>query len=817
MKRSVVVALVSALALAAGLVAYLVLGEGWRAQTQAAAEPSAVEPRRDAPAFLREPDAVAPSSAAPRAAVADAQSASEASVAPSPAPVVETTIRGRFVDHGGAPVAAVHVGLRYPKLDVVADERGRFVLALKVAFHGDSLELHATCDGYGNFEREFAAPEGEVTDLGDLMLAPAGAISGRVVDENGAALAAAEVYATNVDTYVRGQQFHRPWNALAQGASDVRGEFRLTGVPAGAARAWAGGEEKLWVSSEPLDVPEHGEVFDVVLTVRAVSPKDLIRVSVVDPSGAPVPQAELMFHYDAGNSSGSTTTQADEHGRYTFHVEEHVTYSVQAFDPKRALRPSPSTAVMPGTLDLVLQLGENKTLAVVVRDKHSGAPIVGYRCSTPSVDSRVFDPRSTPIGDVHEGGRLELTLPMTPFKVRVDAPGYAIEQLGPFDPDHAPAELSVELSALPGVHGIVTAGGAAARGASVSLHKEVERKRFYVVNGFPARYDDTGPEATSDDQGAFSITLRDAGRYYLRAELEGWAPTDSGPIALDPSVGAKDLSLELVRGGTIEGRAATKLGENQGGILIGASRGDGHATTVRTDADGKFRFTRLTPGHWWVGRHTEEISPNSTSTQSGDRQTDQPEIEWNCSVRDGATTWVDVPAPAEDPVMLHGKLAFGGKAAIAWQVTLSQAKGEPTKPRVADLDGEGRFVTSAAEAGECRLWFNDPTRSGPPMYISATTTLKLGDNEWKLDLPVGVIEGSVSAAARPDASKISWMCVLSDSMTINGALNVDLDGNFVLPHVPAGHVVFQRHAPESGSVLLKELDLASGAKVRVDL
>jgi hypothetical protein len=816
MKRSVVVALVLALALATGLVAYLVTSSS-RAESQAAVAPRGVEAPKPAPAFLREPDAVAPTPEAARAAVADAQmETAKPSAASAPVPAPETTIKGRFVDRGGAAVPAVKVGLRYPKLDVVADDRGQFVLAFKVPFHGDSLELHANCDGYGNFERDVVATEGEVTDLGDLMLAPAGAVSGRVVDESGASLAGAEVYATNIETVTRGQEFHRPWNSLAQGASDAQGNFRLTGVPAGAVRVWAGGDEKLWVSSEPLDVPEHGEVYDVVLVVRAVSAKDLIRLSVIDPAGAPVPEADLMFRYESGNSSGSTTTQADSHGRYTIHVEQHASYTVQAFDPKQLLRPSRSVAVMPGTLDLVLQLAESKTIAIVVHDKHGGAPIVSYRCSLPSVDGRVFDPRSTPQGEVHENGRLELTLPMTAFKVRVDAPGYAIEQLGPFEPDQAPAEIAVELTALPGVHGVVTAGGEPARRAAVSLHKEVEPKHFYVVNGFPARYEESGPESTSDDQGAFTITLRDAGRYFLRAELEGWASADSGPFALDPSVGAKDLALELVRGGTVEGRAATKVGENLGGILIGASRGDGRATTVRTDADGKFRFTRLTPGRWWVGRHDEEISPNSTSTTSGSRDTDQPEVEWNCTVRDGATTWVDVPAPAPDPVQLHGVLTFGGKPAAGWKVSVS-GNSSPTKASSADLDGEGRFATTLGASGEARLWFSDSSRSGPALYISATTTLKLGENEWKFDMPVGVIEGTVSTASRADSSKVSWVCVLSDAVTVNGSLNVDEDGAFSLPRVPAGHVVFQRHTKGVGSTPLKEVDLASGAKLRVDL
>ena len=238
---------------------------------------------------------------------------------------------------------------------------------------------------------------------------------------------------------------------------------------------------------------------------------------------------------------------------------------------------------------------------------------------------------------------------------------------------------------------------------------------------------------------------------------------------------------------------------------------------MRTDADGKFRFARLTPGRWWVGRHGEEISPNSTSTSSGSRETDRPEIEWNCTVRDGATTWVDVPPPAEDPVRLHGVLTFGGKPASGWRVTVSGEGGDATKPAAADLDAEGRFATTFGASGPIRLWFTDPTGGSSAMYVFATTTLKLGDNEWKYDVPVGAIEGSVSAAVRADSAKVSWNCVLGDGISVSGSLDSDGDGTFSLPRVPAGHVVFRRNSKAAGSEVLKELDLEAGAKLRVDL
>ena len=92
----------------------------------------------------------------------------------------------------------------------------------------------------------------------------------------------------------------------------------------------------------------------------------------------------------------------------------------------------------------------------------------------------------------------------------------------------------------------------------------------------------------SDAEGAFVLTLRNEGEFYLRAEAEGFAPAEQGPWPIDPQRGLAGLSVELTRGGTIEG--SVYGAEQVAGRIVAISRGDAHAQTTRTDGEGRYRF-----------------------------------------------------------------------------------------------------------------------------------------------------------------------------------------------------------------------------------
>ncbi len=121
---------------------------------------------------------------------------------------------GRVVESDGRPVAGLRVallevdagllfdgsaiGAEAPRLELeetVTDREGRFLLggARGSSMHGLGLDLGGPRATLRMIEH--ALPHGERTDIGDVVLAPFGVLTGRVVDESGAPLAGARVRA----------------------------------------------------------------------------------------------------------------------------------------------------------------------------------------------------------------------------------------------------------------------------------------------------------------------------------------------------------------------------------------------------------------------------------------------------------------------------------------------------------------------------------------------------------------------------------------------------------------------------------------------
>jgi protocatechuate 3,4-dioxygenase beta subunit len=572
----------------------------------------------------------------------------------------------------------------------------------------------------------------------------------------------------------------------------------------------------MWAVSEPVEVRELGEVYDVVLTIRPVALEDMIRLTVVDPDGKPVPEARITYTAQRGGSSWSGSTQADDKGQYTHRLSVRTPHDFGASDPEQRFGAAQAKAVQPGTLDLVLQLTVRRVIAIEVVDE-KGEPVKKY-----SVELREVRERGRPLseygdGDEHEGGRVELALPAAPFEIVVDALGYEVATLGPYDPASAPSEVRAELQSLPGVRGVVTAGGKPVSGAEVSAHAFVAADHELVVNGFRSRTRMDGESsAKTDEHGEFVLTPRKDDRYVVRAELDGWAPGESEPFDLDASAGASGIAIELVRGGAVEGHAAPGPGEGLAGLIVGASRGDGRGVTTRTDAEGKFRFDGLTPGRWWVGRHDQEISPNSTSSSSGNT-TRRDEIEWNCVVRDGETTRVDVPAPAQDSVVLRGQLAFGGAAAAGWKATLHAQGVIGVPPREAQLDERGRFEVTAKEAGDYYLIVSPGSTHGSDVRVTQRVSLVDGANSWELDVPVGRIDGRVASAASDESEQYVWNWRRENGLSVQGSLDPAPDGSFAIERAPAGTIKFSAWPNEGKARELKSVELAAGASLRVEL
>jgi hypothetical protein len=153
-------------------------------------------------------------------------------------------VRGRCVDAAAAPLAGV--GITGPGVGDGRRSAADGTFELEVDLFGG---LRQTCDlvfarsGLGTRRLQaLLRPEGW-HDLGDVVLLPAGRVSGRIVDAHGRALGGAKVAVEEGLDVAGGSRFTGPYETIASGVAAENGFFLLEEVPAGAVRVWAGQAE----------------------------------------------------------------------------------------------------------------------------------------------------------------------------------------------------------------------------------------------------------------------------------------------------------------------------------------------------------------------------------------------------------------------------------------------------------------------------------------------------------------------------------------------------------------------------------------------
>ena len=423
--------------------------------------------------------------------------------------------------------------------------------------------------------------------------------------------------------------------------------------------------------------------------------------------------------------------------------------------------------------------------------------------------------------DADEKGIFDLPMPADAFLLRIEAEGFQIVENGPFHPDSVPDPLPVELFAVPGVTGQVTAGGTPAAGVAVFLHAALKPNEEYRVGDFRCR---VRPRAvattTTDEDGRFFLGLRESGSFYCRAELAGYAPAEKGPLDVDFRVGLKGLAIGLGQGGTLEGRVWTMPGRDPAGIIVAASRGDAYPISTRTDESGLYRFERIDPGRWQVEVRQEELNRGSVSSCSSGKQTPIP---WSCEVEEGKLTRFDIDLTGGADCTVRGILMVNGAPPAGWRAVLTR----PDRYRLArkvemPLSLEGTFSLKGEEAGIHTLVLMGRHDDGPEISIVDQIDLTPGETAWNLDLPLGRIE--VKGARLPAGERGRFAFVRKGPGELLSYVEIvpNEDGSPVSCFVPAGKgsivLVTKTYGPiDFTEKALAEVEVTAGGTVAVDL
>lgn len=720
-------------------------------------------------------------------------------------------VRGRIVTADGSPIPNAELALHDDADGALltpahADARGRVELVFPNAPEPTSrdIELAVRAPAHTRLEIEVKVTSGETTELGDLVLEPAGSVVGRIVDPDGVprgGLARAALPELDPDPRVNERLGPRPPTRLTAAIAGADGRFRIDGVRAGACRIWCGSEPLLWSHSDVLVVVagETRDLGDVALRRNALA----ISGRVESPAGLPVANHLVLCRH--ATRPDTLSAETDGRGEFTVDVREDATFDVVSDPVDQAYTPALVHGVRTGTRDLVLRLTPARHVTLAVHDE-AGAAIEEFALN---VSDRADD-ASTGVRDRRPGGRARVVASPVPFWIDVRAHEFAPAKLGPLDVSAADTEIDVVLRRALMVRGRIVRAGEPVRGVSVALAPLAQRGAESVSNEFPYAFarEPALSYARSDDQGRFALPLSTPGSFVVITSDEREHTTRSAAFVFDGRTPPAELVLEYSPTGTLAGKVLAPSGTATSGLWIGISNGDGPTLVARTDETGAYRFDELEPGRWWIRKLESDISHTQRRYA---RSADWIEPA-SVVVAPSLTARFDLDLDLY-PVLI-GRLNFGGDEHSRWTATLSHDSKFDATVSVA-LDEHGAFRIESTHTGPALLSLSAEDARGLRHEIRAAVELTPGGQTIVFDYD----DASVRGSAPRHAGETLAFVRIDGKRAFVSRVPVGADGKFGPARTCAGKLVVVRVA--SGGQLagdqLAEIELAPGRETVVDV
>ena len=478
----------------------------------------------------------------------------------------------------GTPAATAHVTVSVPGNDSsspsqAVDENGAFYVQ---GLRGSTFRVVATAEKVDGSSPWIAIDTASAGDELDLVLGKGATVSGRVVDDTGAAVTEFKLEAKPVER-------DRGYGSLVRTMSDRDGRFSIEGLGPG---VW---ELNLRASDHVSPLPRRVSVPSED-DVRIVMPRTATLHGVVlDRSNEPVIGARVEI--------GARNTKTSEGGAFALvdlaPGEQRLTVAAEGHGPAHL----PMIVLDPGEVreDVVVKLTRGgRVLGQLHPDLMDGTAFKATLRPDESFDQSTTDvgpdgtfrfeglrageywaalSASNKTGWV-EGNRLSLKVPVT---VREDSDSRVV--LG--DPSDYPITL----------RGVVTKEGEPAPDLLMYVYGEGDESAF------------PGAIERTDAQGAYEVYLREPGAYHLSV---GEGQMTQARYRVDvTNAPAQTFDCELPDK-SLRGRATLVDGTPAGGRMFvlsheGTSRTSirlGEVLFARTDRDGTFKFDTLAAGRY---------------------------------------------------------------------------------------------------------------------------------------------------------------------------------------------------------------------------
>jgi protocatechuate 3,4-dioxygenase beta subunit len=749
---------------------------------------------------------------------------------------------------------------------VVGDARtgadGRFTI--DGVFPRAVFLLHADADGDAPTWRvvQRDAPPGELADLGDIVLAPAGILTGEVRDQDGRPVPGALVRAVDLPgtvlSFVPLERFDPTGGILVseQGGlafpcpawvekrfedlpipstrTDGEGRFRLTGVTPGG-NLVAVTARGFLSNVRPRVVVDPGEEKDLG---RLVLPEGEVAYGkVVDDEERPVAGAEVMVAAKSANIPvhfASFAPPTDAEG--TFELGGFPSGDVIVAARRRRGEPWLLSEAQPVTRDLVVTLPSVRTLTLDVVDRAGervaapklqltpGAPEEGSLEQAMWGVTSPLELRSRQRED--EKGRIVLRdLPRGRYTLLVASPAHAVSAQG-VDLREKSEELRIELQDRIRFEVLVLdPDGAPVGGAEVFARAEGPR---------PRAPDAPVHAGTTGDEGKVTIDAVSAREVALTASHPAFGNAD----ARSPVPPAGPLVLQFAKPGSIEGLVAEGGAVPTPGkwmVYLFPRGGERDAAfpnmpqLTAPDGDGRFRFAGVRPGRYRVGIQSslDVIRSAGKVSEIAVNAFLQPELpSEGVELQAGGRAEVLLDTEARRQIdgpsgTVRGSVMVGGRLGTGYLV---QAYGRGGR-LVAEVDQAGLFDLGQVAVGDLQVQlierpsgdiFSMRGGFGSALWSQQVKVEENQQVDLEIDVQLGRIEGFVFAPDGSPAANAQVTATGSDA-TGRGPSNLseiaDADGRFTFDKAPAGTYLLEARAKDLGRARLAGVVVDGGLAV----
>lgn len=561
-------------------------------------------------------------------------------------PVDETPqsrVFGRIVDSKGAAVRGAKVELRAFELpwrhgepresfETTSDDTGKFdftvptptsdgvVLTVRAGRH---LDLATLGFGPAGGRGEPRLKSGD-NDLRTLTLGPAGALTGRVIDERDQPISGALVRLAG----------KLPRGMERQTRSNARGEFELAHVPAGTymLEALADGFRGAKLREKVVVVDRTTEGVEFML-FHAMT----ISGIVVDKNGVGVAKARVFGRPKHGGPGAGALTDAD--GRFVVHLLQNEPHRFDVEAEGFAKLDSFSDALErrdlveglqvekgglaevygelrgyweQGSTDVRLVLDRAVLTRFVVLDAATSAPVPEFALT---LEWKQIGTSSRKGGEptfrreLHPHGEFECEADPRRHTYLIVASGYAPARGEILHDSAATRRCIVRLSRGGSITGQVFVSGKLVEGADVILRETTleelfegplmdENKAYWSEHEGvfdPFWIDETRRKTRSDAEGRFRFDSLEAGDYRLEIKTKVGERRSMEPVKIAAGMPLDLGKVELLLAATLQGRVLTPQGTSAAGLDVSASVFD-VTRFAKTDAEGRFRIPALPAG-----------------------------------------------------------------------------------------------------------------------------------------------------------------------------------------------------------------------------